>query len=83
MLDLGFLPDVKRILALVPRKRQTLLFSATMPPAIEELAQRILHTPEKVFVTPAATTPSSWTSASSSCPRRKATALERAPARPA
>ena len=56
MLDLGFLPDVKRILAAVPRKRQTLLFSATMPEPIEELAQRILQKPAKVYVTPVAST---------------------------
>ena len=79
MLDLGFLPDVKRILALVPRKRQTLLFSATMPPAIEELAQRILHTPEKVFVTPAATTAELVDQRVQFVARaEKATALERA-----
>jgi ATP-dependent RNA helicase RhlE len=56
MLDLGFLPDVKKILAAVPKRRQTLLFSATMPKPIEELAGRILHHPAKVFVTPAAST---------------------------
>ena len=56
MLDLGFLPDVKRILAAIPRRRQTLLFSATMPKPIEELAQRILHRPAKVYVTPVAST---------------------------
>jgi ATP-dependent RNA helicase RhlE len=56
MLDLGFLPDVKRILSAVPPKRQTLLFSATMPEPIEELAHRILHRPAKVYVTPVAST---------------------------
>jgi ATP-dependent RNA helicase RhlE len=56
MLDLGFLPDVKKILAAVPRRRQTLLFSATMPRPIEELAHRILHEPSKVYVTPVAST---------------------------
>jgi ATP-dependent RNA helicase RhlE len=56
MLDLGFLPDVKRILAAVPKRRQTLLFSATMPRPIEELANRILHDPIKVYVTPVAST---------------------------
>ncbi len=56
MLDLGFLPDVKKILAAVPPRRQTLLFSATMPKPIEDLAQRILHQPAKVYVTPAAST---------------------------
>jgi ATP-dependent RNA helicase RhlE len=56
MLDLGFLPDVKRIIAALPKRRQTLFFSATMPPAISQLAETILVRPEKVFVTPAATT---------------------------
>jgi len=56
MLDLGFLPDVKRIIAALPKRRQTLFFSATMPPAIAQLAETILSKPEKVFVTPAATT---------------------------
>ncbi len=56
MLDLGFLPDVKRIIAALPKRRQTLFFSATMPPAISQLAETILSKPEKVFVTPAATT---------------------------
>ena len=56
MLDLGFLPDIKKILNAVPRQRQNLLFSATMPKPIEELANRILHQPTKIFVTPAAST---------------------------
>jgi ATP-dependent RNA helicase RhlE len=45
MLDMGFLPDIKRILKLVPAKRQTLLFSATMPPPIAALTREILHNP--------------------------------------
>jgi ATP-dependent RNA helicase RhlE len=56
MLDLGFLPDVKRILAAVPPRRQTLLFSATMPAPIEELSSRILKKPVKIYVTPVAST---------------------------
>jgi ATP-dependent RNA helicase RhlE len=56
MLDLGFLPDVRRILAAVPKRRQTLLFSATMPPLIARLAESILSNPVQVFVSPAATT---------------------------
>jgi len=56
MLDLGFLPDVRRILRAVPEQRQTLLFSATMPPAIATLADGILTKPIKVVVTPAAST---------------------------
>jgi len=45
MLDMGFLPDVRRILQKLPAKRQTMLFSATMPPAIAQLARDILHNP--------------------------------------
>jgi len=45
MLDMGFLPDIKRILKLVPTKRQTLLFSATMPPPIAALTREMLHNP--------------------------------------
>jgi ATP-dependent RNA helicase RhlE len=45
MLDMGFLPDIKRILKLVPAKRQTLLFSATMPPPIAALTREMLHNP--------------------------------------
>jgi ATP-dependent RNA helicase RhlE len=56
MLDLGFIPDVRRILRAVPRQRQTLLFSATMPPPIANLAASILSSPVEVFVTPAAST---------------------------
>ena len=56
MLDLGFIPDVRRIIAKVPAKRQTLLFSATMPDAIAKLADGLLHDPVKVMVTPPATT---------------------------
>jgi ATP-dependent RNA helicase RhlE len=56
MLDMGFLPDVKRILAALPRKRQTLLFSATMPEPIEQLANAFLHAPVRIAVTPVAST---------------------------
>lgn len=50
MLDMGFAPDVKRIMAKLPRKRQSLLFSATMPAAIVAIADRLLHDPIKVEV---------------------------------
>ncbi len=50
MLDMGFLPDIRRILARVPRDRQTLLFSATMPEEMRRLAQDILHNPVSVHV---------------------------------
>jgi len=56
MLDLGFIHALKRIVALVPPKRQTLFFSATMPRAIKELADKYLTNPAEVSVTPAATT---------------------------
>jgi ATP-dependent RNA helicase RhlE len=56
MLDMGFIHDVKRVIAALPKQRQTLLFSATMPDAIQELANSILIDPLKVEVTPQATT---------------------------
>ena len=56
MLDMGFLRDIKRILPLLPAKRHTLFFSATMPTEIQKLAQTILTNPKKVEVTPQATT---------------------------
>lgn len=52
MLDMGFIHDVKKILAALPKKRQSLFFSATMLPAIVKLASTILHNPLKVSVTP-------------------------------
>lgn len=56
MLDMGFVHDVKRILTKLPAKKQTLFFSATMPPEIQSLANSILHHPEKVTVTPPSST---------------------------
>ncbi|MBL8729946.1 MAG: DEAD/DEAH box helicase [Planctomycetes bacterium] len=56
MLDMGFLPDVRRILQRLPRERQSLLFSATMPRDITELANGILRSPVRVEVTPPAAT---------------------------
>ncbi len=56
MLDMGFSHEVKRILALLPESRQTLLFSATMPPEIIKLADTILKNPVKVEVTPVSST---------------------------
>jgi ATP-dependent RNA helicase RhlE len=55
MLDMGFIHDVRRIVAKLPKARQTLLFSATMPRAIEELSKTILIDPVRVAVTPIAT----------------------------
>ncbi len=56
MLDMGFIHDVRRIIALLPTKRQSLFFSATMPQAIIDLAGSILKNPKHVEVTPPATT---------------------------
>jgi ATP-dependent RNA helicase RhlE len=50
MLDMGFLPDVRRIVSALPRQRQTLMFSATMPREIRALADRLLHEPVEVAV---------------------------------
>lgn len=52
MLDMGFIHDVRRILVVLPKKRQSLFFSATIPPEIVKLANSILHNPSKVSVTP-------------------------------
>ncbi|MGY3052851.1 ATP-dependent RNA helicase RhlE [Pedobacter sp. UYEF25] len=56
MLDMGFIHDVKRVVAKLPSKRQTLFFSATMPSEIQKLANTILDSPAKVEVTPESTT---------------------------
>ena len=56
MLDMGFINDVKKIIAKIPEKRQTLFFSATMPETIADLAHSILKNPIKVEVTPQSTT---------------------------
>lgn len=56
MLDMGFIHDVKKIIAKLPTKRQTLFFSATMPSEISKLANTILTNPVRVEVTPASTT---------------------------
>ena len=52
MLDMGFLPDVRRVIAKLPKKRQTLFFSATMPGPIRKLANDLLHDPVSVAVAP-------------------------------
>jgi ATP-dependent RNA helicase RhlE len=56
MLDMGFIHDIKKLLKLIPAKRQSLFFSATMPESIRVLAGTILTNPEEVEVTPASTT---------------------------
>jgi ATP-dependent RNA helicase RhlE len=52
MLDMGFIPDIKRILALLPKQRQNLLFSATFSDEIRDLANGLLHSPAQIQVTP-------------------------------
>jgi ATP-dependent RNA helicase RhlE len=56
MLDMGFIHDVKKVITKLPAKRQTLFFSATMPPEIQKLAQVLLHNPIKVEVSPVSST---------------------------
>jgi ATP-dependent RNA helicase RhlE len=56
MLDMGFIHDIRKIVAKLPTERQTLFFSATMPQQIAELAKQMLRDPVRVAVTPAATT---------------------------
>ena len=55
MLDMGFIPDIERICRLLPFTRQTLFFSATMPPEIQRLADKFLHSPERIEIAPQAT----------------------------
>lgn len=61
MLDMGFIPDIERIVKLVPFTRQTLFFSATMPPEITRLADQFLHNPVRVEASRPATTASTIT----------------------
>lgn len=56
MLDMGFIHDVKKVIKVIPAKRQTLFFSATMPEEIQNLANMMLKNPAKVEVTPASST---------------------------
>jgi ATP-dependent RNA helicase RhlE len=56
MLDMGFINDIKRIIKLLPRKRQSLFFSATMPKKIMKLSEEILYKPIRVEVTPVSST---------------------------
>ena len=56
MLDMGFIPDIERICKLVPFTRQTLFFTATMPPEIRRITETFLHNPEKIEVSRPATT---------------------------
>lgn len=56
MLDMGFIPDIEKIVSRLPQQRQTLLFSATMPPEIRKLCERFLKNPIEISVAPPATT---------------------------
>ncbi|MGA2289284.1 DEAD/DEAH box helicase [Bradyrhizobium sp.] len=56
MLDMGFIPDIERICKMIPFTRQTLFFTATMPPEIRRITETFLHNPEKIEVTRPATT---------------------------
>ena len=56
MLDMGFVHDIKKVIKMLPQKRQSLFFSATMPDTIRQLANSILTNPEKVEVTPVSST---------------------------
>ncbi|NQX81775.1 MAG: DEAD/DEAH box helicase [Flavobacteriaceae bacterium] len=56
MLDMGFVHDIKKLIAILPKKRQSLFFSATMPNNIVDLSRTILNNPKKVEVSPASTT---------------------------
>ena len=78
MLDMGFIPDIERICKLVPFTRQTLFFSATMPPEITRLTETFLHNPVRVEVARAATTAENITQAlvpSGSAPHDKRATL--------
>lgn len=54
MLDMGFIPDIEKIVSFIPPMRQTLLFSATMPPEIKKLTEKFLSNPKEISVAPAA-----------------------------
>ena len=56
MMDMGFMPQINRVLEVIPRKRQNLLFSATFPPKVERLSENFLEAPVRVEVSPQATT---------------------------
>jgi ATP-dependent RNA helicase RhlE len=56
MLDMGFIHDVRKVIKALPKQKQTMLFSATMPPQIAQLVASLLHAPVKVEVTPVSST---------------------------
>ncbi len=70
MLDMGFIPDIERIVKMIPFTRQTLFFSATMPPEIKGLADKFLQNPVQVAVAAAATTADTVTQRLVSAPKK-------------
>jgi superfamily II DNA/RNA helicase len=68
MLDMGFIPDIEKICKLLPPRRQTLFFSATMPPEITRLVDQFLNNPERIEVAPPATTAKTITQRFRFCP---------------
>ncbi len=68
MLDMGFIPDIEKICRLLPPRRQTLFFSATMPPEITRLVKQFLKDPKRVEVAPPATTAKTITQRFKYCP---------------
>jgi superfamily II DNA/RNA helicase len=68
MLDMGFIPDIEKICKLLPGRRQTLFFSATMPPEITRLVSQFLKDPERIEVAPPATTAKTITQQFVYCP---------------
>jgi ATP-dependent RNA helicase RhlE len=75
MLDMGFLPDIRRVLARVPKKRQTLFFSATMPREIVTLSREMLHDPETIDLERKSAPAVGITQAIYPCPRERKPAL--------
>jgi ATP-dependent RNA helicase RhlE len=61
MMDMGFMPQIRRILEVIPRKRQNVLFSATMPERVTQLSEEFLEFPVRVEVSPPARTASTVT----------------------
>ncbi len=73
MLDMGFIPDIERICTLLPKTRQTLLFSATMPPEITKLAKQFQNDPMRIEVAKPATTAATITQYVTHCPSNEDT----------
>lgn len=77
MLDMGFIPDIDKIVSLIPPMRQTLLFSATMPPEIKKLTEKFQSNPKTVSVSPAASPAETVEQFLISCaPKQKQSVLE-------